>query len=83
MRVWAGVGLFFGVGVAMGLSVSATLAEQAGFFGDMVGAVGIGASAGVFGAWLVFAIAIRVAHRIRSRRFRNAEADAATYPGRI
>jgi hypothetical protein len=80
MKVWAGVTLFFGVGITIGLSVAETLLRQPSFTGGFAGAVGIGAMAGGYGAWLVFAIAFRVVRLLRGPA-KNAEPDAAADGG--
>jgi hypothetical protein len=72
MRVWIGVSLFFGVGVAIGLSAAEALMRQPSWAGGLAGAVVLGAGAGAFGTWVVFAIAARVAHRIRFRGLSSA-----------
>jgi hypothetical protein len=62
VKVWAGVSLFFAVGVVFGLFVANQLLGQLSFTGGFVGAVGLGAIAG---AWFVFAIASGVVRLLR------------------
>ena len=80
MRVWAGVSLFFCVGVAIGLAVAKALVEQPGFDISFAGALGIGAMVGGYGAWLVFALSFRVVCWI-SARLRRVEPGAAADGG--
>lgn len=53
VKVWAGVILFFGIGVAIALVVALRLLESGG---SMTGAVAFGACAGGYGAWFTFCI---------------------------
>jgi hypothetical protein len=46
MKVWAGVILFFGIGVTIGLCVAEALLSQPSLSGGFAGAVAIGAMAG-------------------------------------
>jgi hypothetical protein len=68
--VWAGVTLFFGIGVAIALAVAYRLLDRGS---SIIGAIAVGACAGSYGAWFVFYLVLNALKLIRDRR-RSARA---------
>jgi hypothetical protein len=62
LRLWGGLILFFGVGVAIALAVASRMIDR----GESAArAVAIGAFAGACGAWVVFFAILNTVKRIR------------------
>jgi len=62
LKVWAGVILFFGIGVAIALVTGMALLRRGE---TLIGAIIFGSIAGGYGAWLVFFIGYRVMRAMR------------------
>jgi hypothetical protein len=65
MKLWAGIILFLGLGVSLGLVVALAIV---GGGGSTRRAIAVGSFAGAVGAWLVPYLAMTVSKRFRGPR---------------
>lgn len=68
VKLWAGVILFFAIGVAIALGVTSRIINQGG---SLAAAIAVGAGAGGMGAWLVFYVVLNTLKTIKRSRPRG------------
>ena len=73
MKFWAGVILFFGIGVSIALAVAFPRMDRGS---SVVGTIGLGSCVGAYGAWFVFYVALNA-----FKRFRGLGQSAKRGPG--